>query len=323
VIGPRTALISLALCAGLSACLSSNRAAVSSQPVAAAPARDSNGPHYDGCPVFPPGDSAYNRDLRAAPIDPGSQAYIASLGSNDSWDDDRIEYLNVADGDPSVAVRSKVAWHTMPPQPWQPAYRIEAASDAHSFVLDRRACHLYELYQTTFDGFLSAYSGGNWDLRRPFVAGQPGTSSAVASGLSMFAGSVKYSELASGQVLHALFLIVPYHTLAQWSFVRPASATDRIAYAGTAARQLPYGARLRLRPDYPEAEAGPQAAAVLHALKTYGAIGGDTGCCYKFVYMNDLQTENAFNFPDLETLHRIKPADWQVIQLPAIQTLAQ
>ncbi|HEY1654276.1 MAG TPA: hypothetical protein VGF86_04095 [Candidatus Tumulicola sp.] len=311
--------VAAALCATLAACFVSTRHASSAPTPTPSAAALQSGPHYDGCPVFPPGDPAYNRDLRDAPVDPNSAAYLDSLGSNRAWDNDVIEYLNVSAGGPLVTVRPKVRWHSMSPQPWEPGFRIEAVSDAHAFVLDTATCHLYELYQAYYDGSLSAYSGGDWDLRRPFVSKPLGQSSAVASGLSMFAGAVKYRELADGEVAHALFLIVPYRTLAQWSFVRPASSTDGTAYAGSSALHLPYGARLRLRADFPENGAGPQATAVLHALKTYGAIVGDTGCCYKFVFMNDLNTKNAFDYADLRALDAIGPKDWQVLALPEIR----
>lgn len=313
----RRALVSVAACAALAACFTGGRRVASTAatpPPADAPATAA-GPTYDGCPVFPPGDAAYNRDISRAPIAADSQLYVRSLGTNNSWDDDRIEYLNVAHGGPLVPVASKVRWHSMPPQPWQPSFRIEPVADAHSFVLDTATCHLYELYQTSYDGRLSAYSGGNWDLRRPFVPNPPGQSSAVASGISMFAGAVKYRELASGRVDHALFLIVPYGTLAQWSFVRPASSTDGQPYRGSGSYQLPYGTRLRLRADFPETGAGPQARAVFRALKTYGAIVGDTGCCYKLVYMNDPSASDAFDDGDLAAVHAIGPLDWQVLPL--------
>lgn len=315
--------LSIVLCAVLSACFLGARHSNSSRALAQSPKADSQtgGPRYDGCPVFPPGDPAYNRDLRTAAVDSNNSAYLDSLGTSRSWDNDVIEYLNASAGGPLVPVGQKVRWHTMPPQPWEASFRIEAVSDAHSFVLDTATCHLYELYQTSYDGRLSAYSGGDWDLRAPFVPKPLGQSSAVASGLSMFAGAVKYSELADGLVAHALFLIVPYHSLAQWDVVSPASSTDGAAYRGRASLQLPYGARLRLRPDFPEAGAGPQAAAVFRALKTYGAIVGDTGCCYKFVFMNDLNTKNAFDYGDLRALDAIGPQDWQVLALPEVRRI--
>jgi hypothetical protein len=282
----------------------------------------SGGPTYDGCPVFPPGDSAYNQNISTTAVDPNSSSYIKSLGSNSSWSNDTSEYLNTATGStPLLSVHPDVSYHIEPSEPWISSYKIEPFSDAHSFVLDTATCHIYELYDTKYLGSaLSAYSGGNWNLRDAFAPYPAGQATAVASGDSMFAGAVKYSELASGSVKHALFLIVPYNMLAEYNFVRPASSTDAIPYKGPGPLPMPYGAKLRLVSNYPTTGLGTQALAVVRALQTYGAIVSDTGCCYKFVYMNDLSTANAFNYQDLNKLNAIKPYDWQVVQLPTVQS---
>jgi hypothetical protein len=284
-------------------------------------------PTYDGCPVFPRSSGAYNEDISRKPIDPNSSAYIASLrGFTTGWDNDTSEYLNTADDlTPVLPVQQQVRYHSMAPEPWLPSFMIERESDAHSFVLDVSSCHIYELYNTVYalsTNRLGAYSGGNWNLRTPYVAQPPDHPSAVASGISMFAGAVKYSELASGHVTHALFLIAPQHSLSQWNFVQPASDTGQIPYTGTGSVQLPYGAKLRLRLDYPTADLGPQALAVVRALKQYGAIVADTGGAWKFVYMNDPLTLNAFDYEDLAKLNAIRPTDWVVPRLPTVQTIS-
>lgn len=278
------------------------------------------GPTYDGCPVFPDGDAAYNKDVSTMPLDPQSAQYIASLGTNSSWSNDTMEYLNIATAStPVLPVQPQVPWHSEAPEPWLSTFKIEQSGDAHSFVLNTSSCHIYELYGTKYaSGQLSAYSGGDWNLRKHYVNNPPGASTAVAGGDSMFAGAVKYPELQAGQVNHALFLIAPYNMLAEYSFVRPAASTDQIPYKGPGPLQMPYGAKLRLRADYPETGLGSQALAVVHALKTYGAIISDTGCCYKFIYMNDTTIQNNFDFKDLGKLNAIKPSDWGVVKLRKI-----
>jgi hypothetical protein len=283
-------------------------------------------PSYDGCPVFPRSSSAYNEDISQKPIDRKSSAYIASLrGFTTGWDNDYAEFLNTADGStPVLRVKQEVSYHSMVPEPWTPSFLIENEPDGHSFVLDVSSCHLYELYSTQYaitTNTLAAYSGGNWDLRMRYVPQKPDSPSAVASGISMFAGAVKYEELAAGKVTHALFLIAPQNSLSQWNFVRPASDTGQVPYEGSGGVQLPYGAKLRLRFNYPTTGLGPQARTVVEALKHYGAIVGDTGGAWKFIYMNDLSTPNAFDYEDLAKLNAIQPTDWVVPQLPKTQTI--
>lgn len=277
-------------------------------------------PTYDGCPVFTSTDKFYNKDVSNVPLDPNSSKYIASLGNNNSWDFDTGEYLNTATNQtPVLPVQQDVPWHVEPPEPWLPSYLIEQGGDAHSLVLNTSSCKIFELYDTKYSqGTLSAYAGGHWSLKKNFVPYPPGQSTAVASGDSMFAGAVKYTEVASGEIDHALFLIAPYNMLSQWSFVRPASSTDAIQYQGPGPMPMPYGAKLRLRSDYPETGLGTQALAVIHALKTYGAIVSDTGCCYKLIFMNDLSTPNDFDYHDLYKIEAIKTTDWGVVKLPRI-----
>ena len=102
---------------------------------------------------------------------------------------------------PTYHVRQKVPYHAFDvAYPWQPNFRIEPLSDAHALVVQTRRLRLYELYSTTFaGGVLSAYSGGSWDLRRAFVPLPPGAPSAMASGLSLYAGMVRWEEAASGR----------------------------------------------------------------------------------------------------------------------------
>ena len=286
----------------------------------ASPSPTTAPPTYAGCPVFTANDPAYNANIGAASPDPLSSAYIAGLGSNSSWSNDEIETLNTADAStPIVSVGSKKPYHVMPPEPWLPSFKIEPVSDAHSFVLDKATCHVYELYQTTYaNGALSAYSGGDWDLTKPFVVSTPPASGPNATRTSMFAGAVKYPELAAGQINHALLLIVPYNMASQWGFGSPAAGTDGIVYEGPGPLPMPYGAKLRLRADYPTAGLGPQALTVVRTLQTYGAIVSDTGCCYKLIFMHDPATLDAFDFSQLDAL-KPKPTDWTVVTLPAVQ----
>jgi hypothetical protein len=292
----------------------------SPHPSPTATTQPGSGPTYDGCPVFPAGDPAFNANVANAAVDPNSASYIAGLGSNTSWSNDTIEYLNTANNStPVLTVSPKEPWHSMPNEPWLSSFLIEQSGDAHSFVLQKDSCHIYELYSTTYsNGALSAYSGGDWNLTKPYVVRNPGSSGPNATGTSMFAGAVKYAELASGSVNHAVLLIVPYNMLAEWQFVSPATSTDAIPYQGPGPMAMPYGAKLRLRADFPTTGFGTQAKAVVQALQTYGAIVSDTGCCYKLTYMHDLTTPDAFNFGDLDQI-KPRPTDWVVTQLPAIQ----
>ena len=165
---------------------------------------------YDGCPIFTANDY-YNSDITSAAPDAHSAQYISSVTSVDSanfYASTGDEQVNVATSATTLYnVKQKVSYHAFPnKQPWQSGYYIEPASDAHSIVLLKTppACHLYELYSTSFgSNVLSAYSGADWDLSKPFIVLPNHSPSSMASGLSIFAGMVKYEEIATG-INHAL-----------------------------------------------------------------------------------------------------------------------
>lgn len=285
------------------------------------------GARYAGCPVFTPGDY-YNAPVVNARVDPHSSQYIAgaiAAGNRGGFwaASPAVEYVNVAA--PNVraqAVRQKVSYHRFDrPYPWSPAFRIEPLRDAHAMVIDPRACRLYETYETSYDGdALAAYSGASWDLTRPFAPLPAGTPSSMASGLSMFAGLIKWEEVARGRIDHALNWAPPAGTVAQWTFVRPASDTDGLPFRGSAEYQLPYGAHLRLKRSFDISSFGPQAKAIAQAMKTYGIFLADTGSDENALYNAAPQDgSNPWDRRDLGALDSIRLSDFEVLALAPIQ----
>ena len=84
-------------------------------------------------------------------------------------------------------------------------YPNPGSGDRHVLVLDNDNCWLYELY-SSYPGNNGAWNAGSaavWDLvndeQRPLT-----WTSADAAGLSIFAGLVRYDEVAAGQIKHAI-----------------------------------------------------------------------------------------------------------------------
>lgn len=282
---------------------------------------------YQGCPVFTAGDY-YNAPVTNASVDPNSANYInASIAAGNSggfYASIGYEKVNLANNTtPMLTVQPKVSWHSFStPYPWASGFYIEPLSDAHAMVVQTQSCHLYEAYNTSYSsGVLSAYSGADWDLTKPFVPLSPGTPSSMASGLSMFAGMVKWEEYQAGSINHALNWAPPSHTAAQWHFVRPASDTDGWAFNGTSSYQLPYGAHLRLKAGFSTAGWGPEATMVAKAMKTYGIYLSDSGSSLNALYFaNAANSTNPWNSSDLSALSSLRLSDFDVLTLPAIQT---
>ncbi len=230
--------------------------------------------------------------------------------------------MNLADDrTPLLTVARKVAYHRFPsPYPWQQNFRIEPLSDAHSLVVQTQSCRVYEAWNTSFaNGVLSAYSGANWSLRRPFAPLEPGTPSAMASGLSLYGGMVRWEEVAAGAVRHALVWGAPAGTVAQWAFVSPASDAEGIAFKGSGAYQLPYGARLRLRSSFDVSRFGPQSAAIARAMKTYGIYLADTARDNELYNATALDGINRWDRHDLASLETIHITDFDVVALRRVR----
>ena len=281
---------------------------------------------YEGCQIFPAGDW-YNADVTNAPIDANSASYIASLSATDPgnfYASLGIEQVNLATSStPKYTIQPKVSYHSFSAQePWSSGFYVEpGGGDAHSIVLavTPPACHLYELYETTFAGnVLSAYSGANYDLSRPFTILPANTPSAMASGLSLFAGMVKYEELATG-IHHALNISASANSLCK-CFVPPASDSDGLTYTGPATSfEMPYGAHLRLKASFDDSGFGPQSQAIAEAMKHYGVFIADTSSGSNAIYTaNPLPgTAGAWNSSDLSALGALKISDFDVLTVGA------
>ncbi len=76
--------------------------------------------------------------------------------------------------------------------------------DAHVLVLDRAKCELYETYNThRCNGQWAASSETIWDMHN-YESRPWGWTSADAAGLPVLPGLVRYDEIASGAINHAL-----------------------------------------------------------------------------------------------------------------------
>jgi hypothetical protein len=278
------------------------------------------------CGLFGAG-GAYTQDMRTAAVDPNSLRYIksgvgAGATSGLSIAAKPVEFVNLADNrTPAVRVRPKVGWYRFSvPYPWSSSFRIEPLSDAHAIVVQTQSCRLYELYNASFTAnVLSAYGGAVWNLREPFAPLPAGKSSAMASGLSLYAGAVRWEEIARGAVPHALNWAITAGSAAQWDFVRPASNAEAIPFKGHTGYPLPYGAHLRLRDSFDISRFGPQSAAIARAMKTYGIYLADTARSNQLYSLNALDGSNRWDARDLSALSSIHLSDFQVLTLGKIQ----
>jgi hypothetical protein len=156
---------------------------------------------------------------------------------------------------------------------------VEPIGDRHVIAVQQGTCKVFELYNARVSGNgWVADSGAVWDLssnaRRPNRVG-----SADAAGMSIFAGTVKYDEVATGAVNHALRFTVRETDA---FFIPPAS---HYAPLGTGANRPPMGLRVRLKASFDRSQFTGQARIIVDALAKYGAILADNG--WNWIFYGD------------------------------------
>jgi hypothetical protein len=279
----RSKLILAIVVATLLPCLASaSLAAFAQGPVGYA--SDAAGPSEYGCPILP-AENPLNQEVADAPVNPNSASYIASIGLTAHLHPDfgtntkyGIPYTVVGSDQPEVPVKfTKYASESNAgPYPIPPDAPIEGGGknghgDKHVLVLQEGSCMLYEMYKA-HDGARGwrAASGAVFNLRSDALRPE-GWTSADAAGLPVFPLLARYSEVATGQIDHALRVTVPD---TQAGYIHPAT---HFASSSSNANLPPMGLRLRLKGSYSLAGFSGESLVILEALERYGLIVADNG----------------------------------------------
>jgi hypothetical protein len=270
-------------------------------------------PRVDACSVFPD-DNPWNTDVSDFPVDPNSDAYIASISA------DGDEYLHADFGeDPTYGIPFVVVDDSQAevpitfadygdesdpgPYPVPPDAPVEAGGDRHVLVVDTGDCMLYELYDAEYNGDgWDAASGAVFDLTSNDLRPE-GWTSADAAGLPIFPGLVRYDEVAAGQINHALRFTV---SQTQRAYIHPAT---HYASDDENPDLPPMGLRLRLRADYDISGYSGMARAILEALRTYGMIVADNGTSW-FI---SGATDSRWDDDDLNQLKEVPGDAFEVV----------
>ena len=302
--GIRTAagIVSLVALAGLTAGAATPLAA----PLGAAPA----------CPVFP-ADNVWNADVSALPVAADSATLLQTIGVSTGLHPDfgsyagyGIPFNTVPGTQPKLKVRFGYAGQSDPgPYPIPAKAKIEASSDHHMLIVDRDHCRLYELWNArhTSTGW-RAGSGAIWSMGSNALR-PDGWTSADAAGLPVLPGLVRYREVASGVIDHALRFTAPQTRSAH---IYPARHD---AGSGSSAALPPMGLRVRLKASFDLSRLSPQARVIAIALQHYGMILADNGSPW---YVSGA-SDPSFDDDDLRTLNRITGADLEVVDTSGLR----
>jgi hypothetical protein len=276
------------------------------------------GPTIQGCPVFPP-DNPWNRDVRADPVDPRSDAYIASINSGsrflhaDFGSDPTygIPWTTVPGSQPRVPMTFDTADESDPgPYPFPPNAPVEAGGDAHVLVVDRDACRLFETYDSHLEGpGWHCGSGAVFDLRSNALR-PDGWTSADAAGLPILPGLVRRDEVLLGEIRHALRFTVQR---TQRAYVHPAT---HFASDDTNPNRPPMGLRVRLKASFDLSPFRGASRVILASLQRYGMFVADNGTDW-FI---SGETNTAWDDDDLNQLKTVPGSAFEVVLLGPLHT---
>ena len=265
------------------------------------------------CRVFP-ADNAWNRDVSALPVHTNSANYIASIGSTTKLHADfggggayGIPYITVPGTQPLVPVAFNAYGDESDPGPYPIPLTApiegDGVGDAHVLAVDRDNCKLYELYASSPgpSGWTAA-SGAVFDLTSNALRPE-GWTSADAAGLPIFPGLVRYDEVKSGHIDHALRFTV---SRSQAAYLHPAT---HFASSSTNANLPPMGLRLRLSAGFDLSPYHGDALVILTALKTYGMIVADNGSSWFITGAADTRWDD----DDLNQLKLVPGSAFEVV----------
>jgi len=276
--------------------------------------RSNGGTYFDGCPVFPD-DNAWNQDVSQFPLDPNSARYIAAINSGGDTNLHADFGSDPTYGIPFVAVsgsQAKVPINFTEygdesdpgPYPIPSDAPVEAGDDHHILVVDKDNCVLYELYHAAKNNTgWDAGSGAIFNLRSNSLRTE-GWTSTDAAGLPIFPGLVRYDEVKSGAISHALRSTVQ---ATQRGHIHPAThdASDKDDPV-----LPPMGLRLRLKAGFDTSNFTGDSKVILEALKKYGMIVADNGTSW-FI---SGATDSRWNDDDLNQLKTVPGTAFEVVK---------
>jgi hypothetical protein len=266
-----------------------------------------------------PADSIWHSDVSRLPVHPKSNQYVSSIGSTGSAKADfgsglwnggpiGIPYDVVGAGQHTTSVTFEFdedSDHVPYPLPTNPTIEggSNSSGDRHVIVVDNSSCTLYELYAAypNGDGTWQAGSGAVWNLNSNALRTETFTS-ADAAGLPILPGLVRYDEVASGRIDHAIRVTVP---ATDRSHLWPARHS-----AGSANSNLPpMGLRLRLKAQFDVGPYPRDDQVILQAMKTYGVIVADNGSPWYMGGVPDPRWDNDV----LEQLRNVRGSDFEAV----------
>jgi len=185
-------------------------------------------------------------------------------------------------------------------------------ADSHVLAVNVDEKKLYELYNANVNGNgWEASSGAVFDLAKTEYR-SAGWTSADAAGMAIFPCLVRYDEVASGEIDHAIRFTLPKAKVTK-GYILPAR---HVVNGGNLDNTVPtpFGMRLRLRDSFVITGFSPENQVILKAMKKYGIILTDIGSSFYISGAPDERWDN----DDLQQLKNVKASDFEVLEIGTI-----
>ncbi len=253
-------------------------------------------PSSGAAPKFFSADAPWNSDISKAPLDAESPKVIAGLsalggfGSGSIIIDFDFHVLTADETTPMLTFTEGPGFYEpdcdfmpvpVPPNgalEGQVGYQCLVDRDCHLVVHHVPSNRLYEMWRADITGGI--FKGGClavWDLTRKYPATGRGVgcTSADAAGFPIAPLLFTADEVAAGEIPHAIRFILPNDRIRRGVYVAP--ATHSTSATRGSASTPPYGARFRLRADFPVDLLPAGARVVARALQRHGMFLADGG----------------------------------------------
>jgi hypothetical protein len=268
-----------------------------------------------------PADNIWNRNIAALPTHTLSNAYMNSIGLGENvhadfgsgeWDGGPIgiPFVHVPGSQPFVPIVFTAYGNQSDPGPYPVPTNApieggpDADGDRHVLVINQGNCTLYEMFYSwpQTNGSWEARSGAVFNLNSNALR-PAGWTSADAAGLPIYPGLVRYDEVASGVIRHAIRFTAPQ---TQRAYIWPARhyASDL-----TDPNLPPMGLRVRLKAGYNISGFDPQIRVILQAMKDYGMFLSDNGSAWYISGAPDERWDNDL----LHTMDVLSGADFEAV----------
>lgn len=275
------------------------------------------------CAILP-ADNIWNRDISTLPVHAMSDTWVATIGLGAPLHPDfgrpyhgrasGIPYTIIGPTQPLVPITFNYFEDSDPgPYPIPPLVPVEGGAakpsagkgDAHVLLVQEGTCTLYEIFaarRLAKGASWSSGSGAVFDLNSNALRPEFLTS-ADAAGLPILPGLIRFDEVASGTITHAIRFTA---SQTQRAFIWPAR---HYASSITDPAHPPMGIRVRLKASVDISGFTAANQVILTALKQYGMFLADNGAPWFISGAPD----NRWDDDELHALTQLHGSDFEVV----------